>query len=278
MKSIYYFKKIVFYALTVFLVLILKVPLLLGHYEDYVRENKNDLKDLFNTHLATNDIDKNTEFLIGLYCALKHDDKQAFGWIQKAANKKHPKAQTLLGLMYLEGKATEINYKKALLLFRKAAAEDEEEAAVQLGLAYVKGTGVEQDYREALKWFYISSKNNYPQGLHNLGYMYYTGTGVTKNYYIAHIYFKEAAKKGLMNSVMNLGVMYADGQGVKKNLVESYKWFYIANVYGMDNADKAISMVEKDLSKEHIINAKNSAIEWIDTYEANFEFKKRGNK
>ncbi len=62
-------------------------------------------------------------------------------------------AQSLLGLLYAQGKGVARDFKASLELFQKAAAQGDADGQYYLGYAYLEGSGVKADPVTALAWF-----------------------------------------------------------------------------------------------------------------------------
>jgi TPR repeat protein len=76
---------------------------------------------------------------------------------------------------------------------KNRAAQGEAKAQTILGLMYYEGRGVPQDYAEALKWFRLAAAQGDALAQHNLGLMYAKGYGVPQNHIEAHTWFTLAA-------------------------------------------------------------------------------------
>ena len=72
-----------------------------------------------------------------------------------------PRAQTVLGRMYLRGQGVPPDSHRALTLFRKAADQGLRNAQNNLAGMYAAGKGVPQDYQEAIKWFRKAADQDY---------------------------------------------------------------------------------------------------------------------
>lgn len=84
----------------------------------------------------------------------KHSTNHKLGvlWLKKSANQNNPKAQFLLGQLYLEGKKVEPDYAIALELIDKAAKNNYTPAMHQIALMYQEGHGVEKNEELAKQW------------------------------------------------------------------------------------------------------------------------------
>lgn len=85
------------------------------------------------------------------------DNKQAFDWYRKAAERGFAPAQCNLGLMYLNGKGVPQDDKQAFDWCRKAAEQGIKEAQFTLGGLYYYGRGVSQDNVTSYAWSSLSA-------------------------------------------------------------------------------------------------------------------------
>jgi len=80
---------------------------------------------------------------------LSRHQELAFFWYQKAAERKHPSAQTMMGYMHQTGKGTSENIALAAQWYEKAANQGEGMAMFNLASLYRKGSGVDQNFGRA---------------------------------------------------------------------------------------------------------------------------------
>lgn len=90
-------------------------------------------------------------------------------------------ATGLLGVSYLNGEFTDVNYDKAFKLLFDSASHDEPMACCNLGKAYYLGFGVKKDFEQAFKWMEIAAKLGYPEAIAKLGFFYQSGEVIKKN-------------------------------------------------------------------------------------------------
>ena len=89
------------------------------------------------------------------------DDLAAFvDPLKTRAAQGEAKAQTILGLMYYEGRGVPQDNAEALKWYRLAAAQGDALAQYHPGLMYAKGYGVPQDHIEAHKWFNLAAASS----------------------------------------------------------------------------------------------------------------------
>ena len=92
--------------------------------------------------------------------------------IRPLAEQGDAEAQSLLGLMYYEGKGVLQDHEEAALWLSKAAKQGDTEAQAVLGAMYYEGKGVPQDHAEAARWFSKAAKQGDASAQYNLGIMY----------------------------------------------------------------------------------------------------------
>jgi uncharacterized protein len=84
------------------------------------------------------------DYRSGVTAFRRHDYPRAARLVTEAALHGDPRAQTLLGLMFAEGRGVPQNFVVAAGWYACAARQDFPEAAFRLGLLYDKGHGVPQ--------------------------------------------------------------------------------------------------------------------------------------
>ena len=85
-----------------------------------------------------------------------------------AAKQGNPKAQNMLGLMYLEGNGVNQSSQEAKIYFEAAAKQGFAEAENNLGWIYYIGEGVNENLEEARKWFELAIHHGYIAAQDNL--------------------------------------------------------------------------------------------------------------
>ena len=105
-------------------------------------------------------------------------------------------AQTILGVMYEEGKGVPQDYKTAVKWYKLAAEQGDADAQTQMGFMYNKGKGVPQNDKTAVKWWTLAAEQGNALAQGNLGAGYAFGRGVLKDYVYAHMWGKIAATNG----------------------------------------------------------------------------------
>ena len=156
------------------------------------------------------------------------DDAEAVRWFRQAAEQGHAKAQFNLGLMYATGRGVPQDDAEAVRWCRLAADQGDASAQFNLGVMYRDGEGVPQDEAEAVRWFRLAADQGNALGQSNLGSMYATGRGVPQDEAEAARWNRLAAEQGDVLGQSNLGSMYATGRGVPQDDAEAVRWSRLA--------------------------------------------------
>jgi ATP-dependent protease ClpP protease subunit len=144
-------------------------------------------------------------------------------------------AQSLLGLMYRDGRGVPQDYQQAAEWLRKAADQGRANAQSNLGNLYETGRGVTKDMTEAVNWYRKAAEQGNTPGQSNLGHMYESGRGVTKDAAEAANWYRKAAEQGYVPAQINLGALFEKGLGVAQDYAEAVRWYTMAAE--QENAD-----------------------------------------
>jgi hypothetical protein len=142
-----------------------------------------------------------------------------------------PRAQSLMGLMYYNGRGVERDEREAMKWFRSAAEQGDSIAQLYVGLMFAEGKTVPQDYSEAARWYQIAANRGNPEAQYNLGILYATGDGLPQDNVLAHMWFNLAAAQ--LNSS-------------------------IARDRATGNRDS----VEKKMTTDQVVQAQSLAVQW----------------
>ena len=134
-------------------------------------------------------------------------------------------AQSLLGLLYRDGRGVPQDYQQAVEWFRKAAEQGRLNAQYNLGFMYETGRGVAKDPAEAIKWWRKAAEHGMAPAQNALGVLYRDGRGVPQDNVQAVDWFRKAAEQGNGLAQSNLGYMYETGRGVGRDEAEALKWY-----------------------------------------------------
>jgi TPR repeat protein len=167
--------------------------------------------------------------VLGLDGATK-DRTAGIALLTQAAEGEQPdaEAQTVLGVMYIDGKYVRQDFAKARVLLENAATANCEcsgSAHYHLGLIYDNGYGVQTNKSKAIALYVQAAASNYPSALNNLGYAYRHGEGVQKDLTQATAYFAQAAALGDLDATINLGDMTFKGWGTKRDRAKAVELY-----------------------------------------------------
>ena len=237
--------------------------------------------DYLNSHVNSPSVKKRTptpevaSFLSAADKAYQNGDyKSALKDYKKAAKKKDPHAQSVLGDMYYFGQGVNKNNTTAAGYYKKAAAAGDVSAQANIGFMYESGTGVGKDEVKAFQWyelaasegnamaqnnlalmlvsmgkydrafelFNLAAEDGEPVAQNNLAVMYETGRGTSKDFGKAFSLYEKSAAQGNLMAQTNIAMMYENGRGTAKNL------------------SKAISLYEKSAAAGDSVAQNNLAV------------------
>ena len=81
---------------------------------------------------------------------VKHNDKKAFEWFMRAAERGYSQGQFLVAKCYADGTGVRKSDKKALEWYTKAAEQGDKDAMLEVGGFYCHGRGVKRDDKNSL--------------------------------------------------------------------------------------------------------------------------------
>ncbi len=166
------------------------------------------------------------------------DRAQARAWLEKAAAQGHERAESKLARM----KLAEEKFREIL----SRAQQGDPEAAYEVGVSYMKGIGTDIDYDEAGRWLGRVAETGQERALFDLGYLYYKAVQDPARFATARRLFEEAASKGNARAAFYLGEMYAAGDGGNKDLDQAANWYRKAAEAGLDQAKGRLLDIEEE--------------------------------
>jgi len=118
---------------------------------------------------GTGPTDPDEQFKLGLALLFGQDTEgiahrgeerpeEAFGWLSKAAEQGHGRAQANLAMSYLNGRGVEQDYDLALAWFHTAAELGSGKAMLELGILYRDGKGVPKDTIRGVMWLLLAGQ------------------------------------------------------------------------------------------------------------------------
>ncbi len=179
--------------------------------------------------------------------AVEKDERLAFEWFRKGAEKGSAKACLNLGKLLVEGKAgTEVPAEQlreqGLRWITKAADQRLVEAAYTIGRYHYYGEhGLAQDHASAARYFKIAADQNDPESLNFFGMMSELGLGVPQDSAVAEDHFRKAALQGHVKAQANLGMTMNPVSESKDRKMEALAWLMLAASQGEVTAEKSLA-------------------------------------
>lgn len=188
---------------------------------------------------------------------LQQDYNIANFWLDKAAAQEIPYALCVIGSMYYEGKGRVQNNKFAFDFYSKAAEKEDVGGLFHVGVCYYEGCNVKKDYSKAKEYFLLAVNKKFDEtlgileknrhlsyvasGERFIGYMYEQGLGVEQDWKMAHQYYLNAADKGDATAQFNIGSIYYNGnEKYAKDYHEAFKWIEKSAEKGVDMAQNLL--------------------------------------
>ncbi|MCW8131077.1 MAG: SEL1-like repeat protein [Planctomycetota bacterium] len=161
--------------------------------------------------------------LAGMYFAYpfieQPDYAKAAAWLKRALV--HPRAQSLLGGLILEGRLPGADTKEGLGMLEESARAGESTAMWALGYASENGLGVPKDEAKAREWYEKAARLGSREGMEMLGKSLYRA----KEYADAFGWLLKAAEAGKETSMTFVGYALVAGEGVPKDLARGIEWY-----------------------------------------------------
>ncbi|MEY4880441.1 MAG: localization factor PodJL [Pseudomonadota bacterium] len=159
-----------------------------------------------------------------------------FDQLMAAAEIGDAKAQTALGLHYLNGDAVAANEDEAVRWLQRAAEGGQAVAQYNLATLYSREDHAMFDPATAKYWYEAAAEQGNRMAMNNLAMFYAQGLGTEQNTTEAAHWFQFAAALGYQVAQFNLAVLYERGDGVPQDIAEAYKWYAIAATQGDEDA------------------------------------------
>jgi TPR repeat protein len=136
----------------------------------------------------------------GVAAYQRYNFAEALKSIAPLAEEGNPRAQGLLGKMYVNGHGVPLSSIRAVRWLRLAAQKGDADAQDQLALLYFRGKGVPLDLEEAAKWFTLAAEQGHANAQQCLAGLYTRGDGVPQSHARAHLWYSLAERNGLAAS------------------------------------------------------------------------------
>ena len=162
---------------------------------------------------------------------IKADEKLAFQWATRAAQRGNAKAQYRLGYIYENGRGVQRDYVSAIHWYRKAADQNQTDAMNDLAFLYMNGAGVDKNLGAALTLLRRSAESGDIRGQYHYAQMLRDGQGTAVDERQAAEYLQKAADKNFPPAQRDLAEFYASGRGgLKQDERLAAQWYEKAAV------------------------------------------------
>ncbi len=143
------------------------------------------------------------------------------------------------------------------------ARQGDPRAQYILGIMYLNEYAASPSATAAADWIGKAAEQDYPAAQTELGRMYRTGDGVAQDYAKMAQWYARAAERGDVGAQLFLADAYAYGYGVEADLVQAYMWYEIAIQYWGSLAVRARDVVAEGMSADQVAEAVQLAGKWI---------------
>lgn len=121
----------------------------------------------------TNEVEARRFYREGMTYYNHENYEPAFDLLKKSADLGYAPAQAILGNMFMNGTATQVDAEKATALWSKAAEQDYAPAQCYLAICYITGCGTKEDESLGVYWLEKSIAQNYVEAYIKLSYFYF---------------------------------------------------------------------------------------------------------
>ncbi len=143
------------------------------------------------------------------------------------------------------------------------ARQGDPRAQYILGVMYLNEYLVPSSATAAVEWIERAAEQDFSAAQTELGRMYRNGDGVPQDYGKMALWYARAAEQGDVGAQLFLADAYAYGYGVEVNLVQAYMWYEIAIQYWGSLAVRARDVVAEGMSADQIAESVQLAGKWI---------------
>jgi len=171
------------------------------------------------------------------------DDKAAAKWFRIAAEQGFHVAQHSLGVMYMDGRGVDADHGEAAKWLRPAAAQGDADAQVNLALIYLKGDGLDVAHQVAGAVSEVAADLI-------AKYVEEFGDGILQDFGKVRKWAGLAAGQGHPNAQAILGSLYEEGMGVPQDHGEAARWYELAAEQGHPVARERLGQLHRKGKQE----------------------------
>ena len=204
---------------------------------------------------------------------------EALALIRRAAEADHPEAQYTMGLAYLQGKGTSVDYEQAAVWLNRSRARGNPDAAYLLSIMQLQGNGMPADSEEAfgaltqlanqghvpamvvavemvlhgatkqkrsadmIPWLQQLAAMDHPQAQFALAVAYEYGLGIPPDMNQALRLYLKAGMREHVLAQQHLGNLYLTGRHIHQDLKKAAEWFHRAADQGSPTAARNMALM-----------------------------------
>jgi TPR repeat protein len=157
---------------------------------------------------------------------------------QRAETDKDPKAMTLIGEIYANGRGVPRDDARALAWYDQAAALGERNAIFALAMFKIAGRGAAADRDEAARLLADAAKRGHAVAAYDLALLYLEGNLLAQDFKRAAELMRQAADAGNPEAQYALATLYKEGRGVEKDLTRAARLLRASAL--ADNVDATV--------------------------------------
>jgi TPR repeat protein len=178
------------------------------------------------------------------------DLDKSFQLLLSAANKGYDVAQSNLGVYYVRGYGTDVNYKEAYKWYLKAAKQKNKRAQYNLAEQYEDGNSyLEVNKTKAVYWYKKSSRQGLKEAQYKMAYFYISGEVVKQDHKKAFSLNLKSAIQEYDKAQYSLGIMFENGIGTVKDFERAEHWYKKAADQGHEKAKKLLVELQESKNK-----------------------------
>jgi TPR repeat protein len=152
------------------------------------------------------------------------NEKKAFEYYSKSAEKLFPAALLRMGDYYLAGNFVPQDPAEGVKLFKKAVSKNHPPALRKLGWCYENGIGMAKDLKQAFNFYEHSAQLQDPEGCYHTGRCLLEGIGVQPDPAGAVYFFRRGALLGNRSAMLALAQSLRTGRGCTPDPAAADLW------------------------------------------------------
>lgn len=152
--------------------------------------------------------------------------------LQRLAKGGNARAQHAVGMIYTQGRGTEVNHELANIWYRKSAEAGFVLAQASLAWNQAHGIGMAADPALAFENYRRAAEQGHPYAMNNVAVMYYRGQGTRPDVKASFDWFMRAAEAGLARGAHNVASQLENGNGQPADPRKAFAYYLSAGTSG----------------------------------------------